>query len=78
MKALVIAAVLSVASVATAEPKPVLCIHYTLGSYLADEGKVTLAVCVDGKKPIVLSRPVEVRFLSADGTPIMAVIGWRQ
>lgn len=77
MKPGIVAAVLALSSLARAEAKPVVCLHYTLGSYVADEGKVTIAVCLDGKKPFVLTHPVEIRLSSPDGTPLTAIVGWR-
>lgn len=78
MKALVIAAVLSVASVANATPKPIVCLSFSEAVLPVDGEPQKVAVCTDGKKPVILLRPVYLTTSDKDGNPVRIAIGWRQ
>jgi hypothetical protein len=78
MKALIVAALLSVASVASATPKPVVCLEFSEATLPVDGAPQKVVVCTDGKKPAILLRPSFVTTTDKDGQAVRIAIGWRQ
>lgn len=80
MKALITAALLLSATVASAEakaPKPVICMQWSPNMIHLD-GKVDAIICLDGKRPALLMRPSFLTLENADGEAVRIAIGWRQ
>lgn len=77
-RALLVLAVLTVASVARATPKPVVCLAFTETTLPVDGAPQPVAICLDSKRPTVLLRPVFVTTVDKDGASVRIAIGWRQ
>ena len=60
------------------EPKPVVCLNYELATAKLDGKATKVAICSDGKRPVILRSPVEVQLQDEDGFHMIpAVVGWR-
>lgn len=59
---------------AAAEKKPMVCFVW---QNVSAEGKGAFSVCYDGKKPVILTSTTMVTILSADGSPVDVLVGYR-
>lgn len=78
MKTLIVAAALTLSGLASATPKPVVCLSFTEATLPVNGATERVVICTDGKKPSVLLRPSFVTIADADGQPLRIAIGWRQ
>lgn len=78
MKTALIAATLTLSAVAHATPKPVVCLSFTESTLPVDGEPQKVLVCTDGKKPVILLRPVYATATDKDGAQVRVAIGWRQ
>jgi hypothetical protein len=73
--ALVLAS-LSIASVAEAK-KPTVCMAYAESTLPVDGTPTKVAICTDGKKPVVLTSYTIATVKDENGAAVKAVVGWK-
>lgn len=66
-----------VAQIAGAAKKPTVCLVYVETTLPVDGKPTKVAICEDGKKPVVLTSYVVTSIKDEDGESVKAVIGWR-
>lgn len=71
-----ILASLAIASVAHAK-KPAVCLSFTESTLPVDGVPTKVAICTDGKKPVVLTSYTVASVKGENGEPVKAAIGWR-
>ncbi len=59
------------------ERKPVLCMNFTETKLPVDEVLTPVAICTDGKRPVVLLTFTKVTILDEGGVKVPAVVGYR-
>ncbi len=70
--------VVSLSTIAEAKAKkPVVCLAWTEMTMVVDGDKQPVAVCQDGKKPVILTTFIKTTILDEGGVKVPAVIGYR-
>lgn len=67
----------ALAQAAGASKKPVVCLAYVETTMPVDGKASRVAVCTDGKKPIVLTQYTVSTIKDEDGESVKVAIGWR-
>jgi hypothetical protein len=68
---------MSASFASAAEKRPVVCLNYAEATMPVDGVAQKVAICADGKRPVVLTSITFVTIASPDGTPVKAVVGYR-
>lgn len=67
----------ALAQVADAAKKPTVCLSYSETTLVVDGKPEKVAICQDGKKPVVLTSYVLTTIRDEDGESVKVAIGWR-
>lgn len=73
----IVTVAVALSSIAQASKKPTVCLAFSEANLVVDGKPEKVAICQDGKKPVVLTSYVLTTIRGEDGESVKVAIGWR-